>query len=493
VNASPSGSTRSGLRAAATTVLIDNWRALHTVPAAGLYPHQWSWDSAFIAMGLRHVSPRRAQQELEALFSAQWDDGRLPQIVFDLRRDDDYSPGATFWRSEDIPGSPTASTSGFVQPPVHAWAALAVHRIDPAESRRRRFLERAYPRLLAWHEYLRVRRDRGGWGLASVVHPWESGMDNSPVWDAPLEGVPSLTGDGSAAELPRPDLLHIDASERPTSAEYGKYLYLTARYRDHRCDDADVGYPFLVEDPALNALWVLSELALAEIAGELGRPGLRHRDRAGELVSALDRLWDPDQGIYVARDVRSGAHAPHTAVAGLIPLLIPGLRYAPELLETLRGPRFALGQVHLVPSYDLTASGFDPARYWRGPSWFNTAWLIVQALRAMSLSAEARALAAGACELALAHDFPEYVDPLTAAPHGARSFSWTAALTLDLEVTQDTALPGRSPSLGQVGGGRKRPVSGLRAALPPRQEGLAGLPTRDPRCIDRDVQKQEDR
>ena len=69
----------------------------------------------------------------------------------------------------------------------------------------------------------------------------------------------------------------------------------------------------------------------------------------------------------------------HTAVAGLIPLLIPGLPHASELLNTLRGPRFALGQVHLVPSYDLTGSGFDPARYWRGPSWFNTAWLIVQA------------------------------------------------------------------------------------------------------------------
>ena len=255
-----------------------------------------------------------------------------------------------------------------------------------------------------------------------------------------LQGVPS--GPGTAvAELTRPDLRHADASERPTSDEYGKYLYLAARYRDHRCDDADADYPFLVEDPAFNALWVVSELALAEIAGELGDSGRRHHDRAADLVSALEALWDPDRGLYVARDVRSGAHAPHTAVAGLIPLLIPGLPHAPELLSTLRGPRFALGQVHLVPSYDLTGSGFDPARYWRGPSWFNTAWLIVQALRAMSFDAEAQALATGACGLALVHQFPEYVNPLTGAPHGTRGFSWTAALTLDLTVSEETVLP----------------------------------------------------
>lgn len=433
--------TTDSLRATATTLLIRNRRATHTLPARGLYPHQWSWDSAFIAIGMRHISSRRAQQELESLFSAQWDDGRLPQIVFDPRRDDDYSPGAAFWRSETIPGSPSAPTSGLIQPPVHAWAVLVVHRSDPGESRRRHFLERAYPRLLAWHEYLRVRRDRGGRGLASVVHPWESGMDNSPVWDEVLAGVPRITEVDDDGDLPRPDLLHADAAERPTHAEYGRYLYLAARYRDHQCDDADDGFPFLVEDPAFNALWAVSEDALAVIADELGAAAACHSGRAAELVRAMETLWDPGLGTYVARDVRSGLNSAHAAVSGLIPLLVPGLPHAAELLATLRGPRFGLGRVQLVPSYDLSAPGFDAARYWRGPSWFNTAWLLVQALRALSLPVQAGALAAQARQLALAHDFPEYVDPLTGEPHGTRSFSWTAALTLDLELDEWGALP----------------------------------------------------
>ena len=52
--------------------------------------------------------------------------------------------------------------AGLVQPPNHAWAVWKVHVADPVESRRRHFLERAYPRLVAWHEYLLTRRDRGG-------------------------------------------------------------------------------------------------------------------------------------------------------------------------------------------------------------------------------------------------------------------------------------------------------------------------------------------
>ena len=52
-----------------------------TKPAPRLYPHQWSWDSAFIAIGLAHLDPGRALGELEHLFEAQWTDGRVPHIV----------------------------------------------------------------------------------------------------------------------------------------------------------------------------------------------------------------------------------------------------------------------------------------------------------------------------------------------------------------------------------------------------------------------------
>ncbi|WP_210481588.1 hypothetical protein [Naasia sp. SYSU D00948] len=416
----------SGLEPAATRVLVSNWRGRYTVPAGGLYPHQWSWDSAFIAIGLRHLSPRRAQQELDSLFSAQWADGRLPHIVFSPTRND-YSPGASFWRSGDVAGAPPVATSGLIQPANHAWAALLVHQADEQESRRRRFLDRAYPSLVRWHDYLSTRRsspDR----LAVVLHPWESGTDNSPLWDDPLSRVRA-----TVTEIPRPDLEHAPSSERPSNAEYGKYLTIAAAYRDTGYDDADAGLLFRVEDPLSTALWARSEFALAEIAEQVGAPGEHHRDRARALTMALDELWDGELGCYLARDLRTGERQRHRTVNGLAPLLLPDLPHADELLATLRSGSFALGRAVMVPSADLTAPTFDRSRYWRGPSWFNIAWLLAMALLERGERAAARELERQMGRLAVASGFAEYVDPWTGEPRGTLSFSWTAALALDLE------------------------------------------------------------
>ena len=45
---------------------------------------------------------------------------------------------------------------------------------------RRDFLRRLYPRLVAQHQYLHDKRVVDEVGLAAIVHPWESGLDNSP-------------------------------------------------------------------------------------------------------------------------------------------------------------------------------------------------------------------------------------------------------------------------------------------------------------------------
>ena len=64
-------------------VLDANWMGHATRASARLYPHQWSWDSAFICVGLAHTAPERAWRDLHSLFAAQWPDGRVPHIVFD--------------------------------------------------------------------------------------------------------------------------------------------------------------------------------------------------------------------------------------------------------------------------------------------------------------------------------------------------------------------------------------------------------------------------
>ncbi|MEU6844339.1 hypothetical protein ABZ930_20960 [Streptomyces sp. NPDC046716] len=434
------------LRERAVEVLDANWTGASTVPSRTLYPHQWSWDSAFIAIGLRHVSPLRAQSELETLLSAQWGDGRIPHIVFnpDIALDA-YFPSPDFWRSSTAgrtAGAPaTVQTSGIVQPPVHALAAWLVHRADPALSRSRGFLLRVYPALAAWHRYLLHRRDLGGGGLVSVVHPWEQGMDNSPCWDAPLSRItPAEPG-----AFRRADLAHGTADDRPTDLDYGRYVRLATDYRDGRY--ADGAGEFAVEDPSFNALLAASEHALARIACELGAAGTARHARAERLTAALvDRLWDPAAGMFFCRDVRGGGLIREYGVSGLIPLILPALprSVVGALLGTARGPHFGLGDgLRLAPSYDLLGPAFDPHRYWRGPAWFNTNWLLERGLRLHGEHARAARLRAALLDAADASDFAEYVDPYTGAGCGARGFGWTAALTLDL-------LDGR-PAAGAAG------------------------------------------
>lgn len=440
----------------ARRVLLENWTGSSTVPSRGLYPHQWSWDSAFIAIGLRHLSVRRAQRELETLLAAQWGDGRVPHIVFNPAVPlDAYFPSPDFWRSSTAGaalGAPlSVETSGIVQPPVHALACLLVHRADPRASARRGFLARMYPRLAAWHGYLVESRDLGGHGLVSVVHPWEPGMDNSPCWDAPLarvEPVPPGT-------FRRADLDHGAAADRPTDLDYGRYVRLAVDYRDRGYRDggrtAAPAPAFAVEDPGVNALLIASEHALAEIAAVVGADPAPHRARAGRLTAALvERLWDPAAGLFLCRDLRGGAEAgggtdvrggaliPERSAAGLLPLIVPDLPHeiAAALIRTASGPHFGLGtSVRLVPSYDLMGRAFDPSRYWRGPAWFNVNWLVERGLRQHGAVDRADALRSAALDAAVSSGFAEYVDPYTGEARGTRDFGWTAALALDLLVT----------------------------------------------------------
>ncbi|MEV7191243.1 hypothetical protein AB0N81_05465 [Streptomyces sp. NPDC093510] len=436
------------LRKQAAEVLWGNWTGTSTVPSRALYPHQWSWDSAFIAIGLRHLSPLRAQVELETLLAAQWGDGRVPHIVFnDAVPPGAYFPGPDFWRSTTA-GRPSGApggvrTSGLVQPPVHALAAWLVHRADPGLSRARSFLARAHPRLTAWHHYLLSSRDAGGAGLAAVVHPWEQGMDNSPCWDGPLSRVEPA---GPEA-FRRADLAYGAPEDRPTDLDYGRYVRLAAEYRDRRYADGRAHGAFSVEDPAFNALLIASEYALARIEHELTntaevltRDPDERRTRARKLTETLvARLWDPRRELFLCRDLRApgpdGELITERGVAGLVPLVLPALPpgIAAALVRTACGPHFGLGgPARLVPSYDLTGRAFDPRRYWRGPAWFNTNWLLEKGLRLHGEQARADGLRDALLDAAVTSGFAEYVDPYTARGSGARGFGWTAALALDL-------------------------------------------------------------
>ncbi|HEX6685813.1 MAG TPA: hypothetical protein VF062_23760 [Candidatus Limnocylindrales bacterium] len=412
------------LRQLAETVLSQNWIGGHTVPARTLYPHQWSWDTGFIAVGLAHVAPHRAWQDLHSLFLAQWPDGRVPHIVFDPKvSDKDYFPGPSFWLTP-------AGTTGIVQPPVHALAAWLIHRSSPAPDE----LRRLYPQLVAQQHYLQTQRDTGGAGLASIVHPWESGLDNSPAWDDALSVLPDDTGVLKTHH--RRDVEVSVVSHRPTDRDYARYISLASAYRDQGYKDLGVPgpHPFLVECPGFNALTASAELALADIATAIGADPLPHRERAAAITRAMvDRLYNPETGMFHALDVRTDKLSPARCINGLIPIILPDLpeAIADSLAVQALSEHFGLEPLP-VTSYDRLAVDFDPVRYWRGPVWINMNWLLWRGFTTHGRTDLADALRDRMLDVISRSGCFEYFHPVTGEGIGTGEFSWTAALALDL-------------------------------------------------------------
>jgi hypothetical protein len=426
----------------AARVLETNWAGDHMVPSRKLYPHQWSWDTAFIAVGLGYVNPARAWRDLHSLFEAQWPDGRVPHIVFDpATAENAYFPGPAFWNVPAYGRRPARGSTGIVQPPVHAIAAWEVYRHASGHGaacalQAHTELEWLYPRLVAQQDYLLGRRNAGGAGLAAIVHPWEAGLDNSPSWDAVLAGVPA----DRSFEIHRGRDPGV-SDEDQARYDYARYLGLVAGYRDGNYSDNDLvqRHGFVVECPSFNAILGAAELSLAQIAGVLGlgdQAG-RHRERAKRITTAIAaRLWDPRTRTFHARDVRTGRLSPAHCVSGLMPLLLPDLAtdHTEAIMAEARSARFGLPEQTLlpVPSYDRTASDFDTRRYWRGPIWINMNWLLRRGMLVHGYRDDAEDLRRSMLRLVHGNGHFEYFDPRTGEGLGAPAFGWTAALSLDL-------------------------------------------------------------
>lgn len=430
------------LAARAAYILRDNDLGELTTAAPRLYPHLWSWDAAFIAIGLATVSVPRAIVELRTLLRAQWRTGMLPHIVFGP--DAGYFPGPEVWDSACAVAAPVGMrTSGICQPPVHA---IAVRRVLDAGRRNgggdrelaERFVQETFDQWLAWHRWLATARDPSGRGLLEIYHSWESGMDNSPRWDAAYERIVPRVELSTEA---RRDLQHVaDASQRPSHEEYRRYLWLVHQMREARYDDDRVreSVDFRMADVFMSAVAAVASDELADLGEEFGRDeeAAELRQVAARFRAGVLSTVSPDSGLARDQDVRTGEWRETQTIAGFAPLLCGGDdAVVARQLELLAGPAWcghpAL-RYAVPPSTSPQSPGFAPRTYWRGPQWPVMNWLFCWALerqgRGSALVAQIREQ--GLRQLADL-SFGEYYEPLTGEALGSAHQSWTAAVALD--------------------------------------------------------------
>jgi glycogen debranching enzyme len=282
-----------------------------------------------------------------------------------------------------------------------------------------------------WHRWFHRWRDPRGSGLVAIVHPWESGRDNSCDWDQALSTV---RVDG-LMPYRRRDTTHVDPGQRPTSADYDRYLALLIGFRQLGWDPSSVHdrSPFRVVDPGFNALLIRSDQAIARLASDLGdAPTARAADRRALVgAAALETLWSPRHGQYVCCDLANGALVDSASVGGLLPVLAPvGDTKLDALCHRIED---SLDRVPFgVASQDPADPRFDPVRYWRGPAWLITDVLLAKGLREAGRHDTAERVTNAALASVLVSGCAEYHDPRTGAGLGGRSFSWTAAMVIEL-------------------------------------------------------------
>ena len=358
----------------AVAVLKENDRGTYTVPTKGLYPFQWNWDSCLTALGQRHFDEDRAWTEIETLFEHQWPDGMVPHIVFHVH-DDGYFPGPDVWAT----GRPVA-TSGITQPAVAGFAVRRLWKPSPdsarvAESAPARCCRRSPPGTAGSS----ANRDPNGEGLVAIIHPWESGRDNSIDWDAAFERVPTE----GIAPYTRRDTQHADPAHRPTKAQYDRYLWLVERFRGLGWDNTKLhdASPFRIVDPGFNAILIRACADLADLADALGAADIAAENRAfaEKGVAAMERLWSEPHGQYLCLDRVTGELVDSASIGGLLAAFaaVPQARAAAvaRTIERLAGKaRF------IVPSHDPADPRFDSKRYWRGPAWLVVNYMIADGL-----------------------------------------------------------------------------------------------------------------
>ena len=409
----------------ARAVMRRNDRGHYTVPTSGLYPFQWNWDSALSAIGFAHFDEARAWTEIGTLFDHQWEDGMVPHIIFH-EPDDGYFPGPDVWGTNRA-----TPTSGITQPPVAGFAARRILERARDISLADKSVRALLPRIHAWHKWFHRMRDPEGSGLVAIIHPWESGRDNSVDWDGPFARVPT---EGVGA-FQRRDTSHANPAHRPTDEQYKRYIWLIQHFRGLGWDNSKLhdASPFRVVDPGFNAILIRSCSDLAIVADRLGEQEIaaESRELAVRGIAAMDSLWHEGLGQYACFDRVSGELHDCPTVGGILAAFcaIPGHRAAAVSARLGK-----LGQVarFLVPSHDPADAEYDGLRYWRGPAWLIVNYMIADGLRSAGQAAISKKIFSDSIRLIEESGFAEYYDPITAEPCGGGDFTWTAAMVIEI-------------------------------------------------------------
>ena len=390
------------------------------MPNARAYPSLFAWDSAYHAVTMTHIDPRKAALELQTLFRHVAADGHMPHEVLVPCAATRARPLRNFMRWVVQWEYDSRKASHLVDPPVYVYAAELV--FDRTHDRQ--WLSGIWEGLCRCLDYLLDERDVFGDGLVSIFHPWEAGTDLSPQLLPALGMYPSRRFDVVQSTL------------------YAALLY---RFCNTYCWDPEAlarENRFVVEDLTINCITIRALDSASRLASAVGDhlAESRYRSRREQMAEALECVcWDEATGCYYPRwDARQPRLAKVKTAASLLPLFAgtsPPGRLERLVREHLLDEACFWAPYLLPFNPHDELSGARPwveSRLWAGHCiWINFNWMLAIGLSENGHRETARELTRRTVRMIEREGFWEYYDSLTGKGKRMRDFTWPG-LVLDM-------------------------------------------------------------
>ena len=409
----------------AKEVLINNRRSGYTLPTNNeLYPAQWNWDSAFIALGYSYFNMEYAIEELEKLISGQWEDGMIPHILFH-DNDDSYFPNHKTWDcGNKVP------SSGITQPPIIATIIKKIidqNKLDQSQMKRMEIIIKKLKKYLDWfYNY----RDTNKIGLAAIIHPWESGLDNSPIWDSPLDKVKIEEN----LKYERRDLNVSRSSNRPLKKDYDGYITLLNQFKKNKYNPSKIvnDSMFNVIDIGFNSILIRATKDLVEVSKKFNLDFTDLKNKISKSEESLIKFYKDEDQSFFSYDFKNHNLIKVDAISNYFILFanLENQEINNKIIDKLK--KYNSQKDYFFTTVNPKDKSFEETRYWRGPVWINSNWIVYQGLinkdKIFSSLIKNKTL-----ELLENKKFHEYYNYKTGECLGANNFSWSAALYLDFK------------------------------------------------------------
>ena len=408
----------------AQKILIGNRKRGYTLPTNNkLYPAQWNWDSAFIALGYSYFNLNFALKEIKTLLDGQWKDGMIPHILFH-NTNTNYYPNHTAWNCGN-----KIRSSGITQPPVLASILKEIIDKNKITKMQKKEIKKFVIKIKKSHEWFIKNRDPKKTGLVSILHPWESGYDNSSLWDEPMNKVKIEKN----IQYKRADNKVINPEHRPLNIDYDRYVTIKNDLRKKKYDPKKIFKTslFNVVDIGFNSIFLKSNKDLIILLKKFNLDSSTIINYIKITEKNILKYFDKKKQTFFCFDLRNKKKIFIPSITNYLILYadIKNSKINDILIKNLK--KHNVKEKYFFSSIKPYHKSFEEKRYWRGPVWINCNWFIHKGLMNKD-EKYSNKIKERTIRLVEKKGFHEYYSCKNGKPMGANNFSWSAALYLDL-------------------------------------------------------------